>query len=1130
MKKLLDTIKLRSLKIQENNKNIFLSKTSNKVLDFYNIMTFLEDGEYEKNFLENNELTFYFEKITNHLNHEWKTKADFLFKEKITDEKFSTEAKILSEVEKENKTRERIYNLLYKLKIESQKMLKDSGEDQLFIATKIFEFSIDDKSIRAPLVFIPIKMKIFQKEKKVTFNLSFDPKHNVALLSMLSNKKNVFVNDFIFEENIGKNPSKILSSISKMYSSFDVNISKKIGKWNNISSTKKFINVSKNDYIQIKEEQVTNNILFGMFSQTETYVFNDLKKILENEKWINPLLDMSKNIDRTFSPENYLNDFNEKDVTLFSNLDLYQQGATKLALEKTPVLIQGPPGTGKTQTILNIVLNALNKDKKVLIVSEKQTALDVIYKRLNSYVDLRSFALNLSLKNENNEFFEQIQILDKILGSGEVRKPKVKLDYSNQYKSIKKINSIKDKKMGSFTYEKLMTFLLTYSNNELSTHLNSYKKYLNEIDSLFDFEWITTLSKLKKWEKNLKFDLNLEAITKFINLNSEQKENVINNYVKNNEWNFDFSKTKLKKIDISNVLDVVSQSIDDYHKMNVNNFEFGKYDKEKSDFMLAIFESNFTISNKNDLKDFFEMVEIIPKFKDELKEFVKDTIELNNVLNKIPDIKLGVIENNVKNLFIDRKEKLIEFYKTKQEEINKLIKDSYKSELKLSKHWVEKNWELLSKIYNIHIGTIENVSEFIPLTERYDYLIFDEASQIFFEKAIPSLFRASNVIVLGDQKQLRPPSFFSSRNELIDDDEEINDDVKDILESESILDFYNENTKHKIMLRGHYRSKFNDLIRFSNNEFYDKKLWFENSAEIFKEPIECIDVKGTWENNTNEVEADEVVKQVLKFVNDDSLFMKKSIGVVTFNTKQKELIEEKIFNLGNERINSLFDWKNDEGEDLSIFVKNIEDIQGEERDYIIFSVAYSSDVRNYGTVSLPGGENRINVAITRAKEKIIVIKSHKASEYYGMLSKSKGAQTFVKYLVYVENRVQKNKERNFDSKTNNHVVENSVENVFLNDVSNFLTGKIGINYTIGEYLGEKTNINIDLVIYKNNSPVMAVICEDEKFDTDFSMMEKYIFKQEFLNSRGWKVYRLNKYAWISNKEVFLNEIKKMLEE
>ncbi len=1140
MKKALDTIKLRALKIQENSKNIFLSRTSPNLLDFKFFVNYLENINPNEPFLGRKKLVFNFEKLRTNDDLNIKILANRKLKEKLMSLNSSFERN--KEIQNENKNRERIYNTFYKLKVESQKLFLSTGSNGLYFALKIFESAdIADKIIRAPLLFFPANINISRKSKKVEIQISDIIEHNTALLSMISNRKNIFIDDFNFNFSYDFNKKdlmnkKILSELNSIYKKLGVNLSNKLGGWTKLTNVKKFNNFSKSNF-KVSENRVEENIVFGIFSKNESYVFNDLKRILGNEEWINQLINLGKNIDRTFSVEKYLNDFNEKDTLLFSNLDLYQQGATKLALEKDVVLIQGPPGTGKTQTILNIVLNAISNNKKVLIVSEKQVALDVIYKRLNnSVLDLRPFAFNFSLKNNRKDFFGQLKLLDKFLEKEILTKGKARINYENQYKLIKEIDGIKYKKIEKYTYKDLMNFLLTNKGNPLLKYYGLFKKYLNEgkINELFDQEWVSKYSDLMSWQKKLRFDLSIDKISWIMKLDKKGLETSIRNYINFGLWQRPNEVKKVKKFKLSTnaVYDDVITTIREYKRMGGSNFHYDKYQPKQIELMWEIYKNNISLKNKEKIIDFYRMYELMPKFEESLMNFVDSTIQLNNSLNKITKIKDKVIKNNIKDLYNNKRRQAIKFYNYggNKEKINRLIKDSYKSDLPRPSFWVKKNWKILSNMFNIFIGTIEDVSEFIPLTQKYDYLIFDEASQIFFEKALPSIYRGNKIIVLGDQKQLKPSNFFTSRNDLIGD-EELNDDSRDLLEAESILDFYNENTKHNIMLRGHYRSKFGDLIKFSNDEFYNGKLWFENSAETFDDPIDYINVKGTWENNANEAEANEVVKQIIKFVENDKFYMKKSIGVVTFNVKQKEMIEDKIFSLGHERINNLFDWKGKEGEDLSIFVKNIEDIQGEERDYIIFSIAYSNNVRNYGSISLPGGENRINVAITRAKEKVLVIKSHKASEYYGLMSKANGPKVFVKYLIFVENIVEKNKNR-FSDETSTITLDQKrmIQNYFVNDVHKYLAGKIGVNYRIGKYPGEKTNINVDLVVYKDKTPIMALICNDEEVDTPFSMMEKYIFKEEFLSSRGWKVYRINKYSWFSNKEQFLLEIKKFIEE
>jgi DNA polymerase IIIc chi subunit len=260
----------------------------------------------------------------------------------------------------------------------------------------------------------------------------------------------------------------------------------------------------------------------------------------------------------------------------------------------------------------------------------------------------------------------------------------------------------------------------------------------------------------------------------------------------------------------------------------------------------------------------------------------------------------------------------------------------------------------------------ESVSALFPLTPGlFDLVIFDEASQCFAEQGIPALVRGRQVVVAGDSQQLQPSELYRIRWET--DGDETPD-----LEVDSLLDLAARYLP-QVQLRGHYRSRSLDLIAFSNEHFYGHTLQLlPDFGEINRrEPaIQYLRVVGTWEDQTNRPEAEQVLDLIRDLRRQEP---DKSIGVVTFNFHQQALIQELLENPADP-LPTL------RPEQEPLFVKNIENVQGDERDIIIFSVGYAPDARGYlamqfGSLNLAGGENRLNVAVTRARQRIYVVAS-----------------------------------------------------------------------------------------------------------------------------------------------------------
>jgi len=284
----------------------------------------------------------------------------------------------------------------------------------------------------------------------------------------------------------------------------------------------------------------------------------------------------------------------------------------------------------------------------------------------------------------------------------------------------------------------------------------------------------------------------------------------------------------------------------------------------------------------------------------------------------------------------------------------------------------------------------EAVSAIFPMEKLFDIVIFDEASQCFTERGIPAMFRGNQLVVAGDNQQLRPNDLYKAKFEEIEDE-----DIA--LEVDSLLEL-SEQYLMNIQLKGHYRSKKAELIAFSNQHFYNDTLRLLPDKDLVNEhipAIEYIKLEGVWEKNVNKIEANKVIELIKIFSLEKS---EKSIGVVTFNAKQQELI----LDLLDEEIA-----QNGFHVPVDLMVKNIENVQGDERDIIIFTTAYAPTntgkmMMQFGSLNVAGGENRLNVAVTRARESIIMVTSIWPDQLKVDTVKNKGPKLLKEYLNFAK--------------------------------------------------------------------------------------------------------------------------------
>jgi hypothetical protein len=307
-----------------------------------------------------------------------------------------------------------------------------------------------------------------------------------------------------------------------------------------------------------------------------------------------------------------------------------------------------------------------------------------------------------------------------------------------------------------------------------------------------------------------------------------------------------------------------------------------------------------------------------------------------------------------------------------------------------------------------------SVSQFLQSERlRFDLVIFDEASQIFTEDAVGAIYRGAQLVVAGDSKQLPPTDFFRGVDADADDDAGDDDPNAPPVDSSadyaSVLDECQAVSGMEVQpLRWHYRSRHESLIAFSNREYYEGKLVTFPSArashpelgvELAHLPDGVYDRGGRRHNLR---EAEEVARRV--FAHFDA-HPDKSLGVVAFSQAQMIAIEEEIERrrVGRPQYDPYFSDDRLEG----FFVKNLENVQGDERDVIIFSVGYGRDAQGrmtmgFGPLNRAGGERRLNVAVTRAREKVVLVSSIKSADIRLTPTSSSGVVGLQRYLDYAE--------------------------------------------------------------------------------------------------------------------------------
>lgn len=420
----------------------------------------------------------------------------------------------------------------------------------------------------------------------------------------------------------------------------------------------------------------------------------------------------------------------------------------------------------------------------------------------------------------------------------------------------------------------------------------------------------------------------------------------------------------------------------------------------------------------------------------------------------------------------------------------------------------------------------------------FDNVVFDEASQLKLEDNLPALLKGKNIIIAGDEHQMPPSNYFSK---VFDGSFEDEDDLEEeavitqknsLLNIESLLDFALEYQFDKNHLDFHYRSKHPYLIDFSNHAFYNARLKPLPALSNHK-PIEFFEVNGTFHEHINEKEADKVL-EILDQIEPNASGRYPSVGIATFNITQRNYIKRQIAYKQSLEENVEFRNKMIHLEAAGLFIKNLENIQGDERDIIIISTTYGPKkdgkfIQSFGPINHSKGYKLLNVIVTRAKEKIYICNSVPAEMFtnYKSALQQEGSNNrraaFYAYLSYCKAVSEENETRRqeilndldaFGNQQNR--TDNPLKNVFKEQVFNQLKTnlqevEIIPNHPFGGY-------HLDILIKTNSGKSIAVEClSKENYSGELAYLED-LHKEKILKKAGYEYQRIWSQHWWQNPE------------
>lgn len=559
---------------------------------------------------------------------------------------------------------------------------------------------------------------------------------------------------------------------------------------------------------------------------------------------------------------------------------------------------------------------------------------------------------------------------------------------------------------------------------------------------------------------------------------------------------------------------------------------------------------------------------------------IKETVDaIERLYKELLHINSEHIRAKCRQKFIERYE-LSNMSVTVLSPEQKILKKQYSDGRKILEHEMSKTMryksiremasndsgKVLRDIKPVWLMSPLSVSDSLPLDKNFfDVVIFDEASQITLEEGIPALFRAPQAIIVGDDKQMPPTNFFMSRSEDPEDLEIIEGESEDEIlsaDADSLL-IQGARKLNSTMLCWHYRSRYETLISYSNHAFYEAGLLTIPDNTIYQsgQPLTEIQTpeegaanaatllggsisfhylpNSIYENRSNVGEAKYIASMIRRLLLDK---VKETIGVVAFSQEQQGIIEEAIDQLAEtdkafeEALEQAYNRK-DDGQFTGLFIKNLENVQGDERDIMIMSVCYGHDsnrkmLMNFGPVNRKGGEKRLNVIFSRAKKHMAVvssIRSHNITNEH-----NDGANYLKKFLQYAEMVSTGNMsaartilDTLILSEQKQKPTAAQAYSVTTQQIKKALEAK---GYLVDEAIGQ-SSFKCTLGIKKQSTDehyTLGILIDNQSHYQNNDLVEQYYQRPAILKSFGWNVLTVFAKDWLEDSNRVLDSIIKKL--
>lgn len=1001
----------------------------------------------------------------------------------------------------------------------SRSLYEDSGVNQLFVATGFLHWNEEDgqELHRAPIILVPVCME--RAKNRLGYQIvrtDEDAVVNFCLLELLRSQFKISVKDI---EGGGFNDGD--PNYGEVYSEFL-------------------------DAIKFKKEwHITTDVALGIFAFDKIVIWKDLtdhedvfhqhsffahlaerKGLYDDGVAVFPLDEAESHIkpDRLFCPLGA--DASQITAVLYSELG-------------KSFVLHGPPGTGKSQTIANIIAHNMALGRRVLFVSEKKFALDVVYKRLES-VGLSPFCLELhSNKSRKTSVMRQFQ---EALGVTKRRMPsgweKVCADWAASVQDLSVY--VRELHRPSMNGRSASICIATLSGKHKASssalvQADVARMPKDEVGSL-----ATEAKALGEEWKGVDRQA-FEALKA----------------VRTHSWSPAGEMRLRSKID---ELIVSAESVSSFWSRVKVTVKAATICGKVSIPLLA--HPSTWIPGLRDIREHLDGLRLVMSYRLRAAAlcnrgcapYVAAMERGEFTYVEAPRVFEESVCEKTLHMIVAESEALSSFSGLRQEEkiahfreldekymvlvqkrivatISKIMpqpdkldeegkhqlalitrESSKKKCIMPIRKLLAETMPIATRLKPCFLMSPLSVAQYLPAkTNLFDVIVFDEASQMTVWDSVATIARGKQLICVGDPKQLPPTNFFV-KGDATDDDPDIEVSAVDL---ESVLDECLANGLHSAYLNWHYRSRHEALIAFSNRHYYDDRLNTFPAAEMDARlgmSFQYVDgAVYDHMSHTNAGEAKALVDFLYERLQSDKSERERSWGIVTFSVAQKHLIEKMI-----EKRFAGVSWATDFLDDSkpdSFFVKNLENVQGDERDVIVFSIAYAPDAQGnfammFGPINHPGGERRLNVGITRAREQVIIFSSTHASAIHTERTNSVGVKHLKALMDYAEIGVLEG-----DGQRDLNVHAQGI----VGDVRNFLELK---GYIVEEKVGRST-VPIDLAVKDPNDMnryALAIEFDGSMYAAQKIVRDREVLRPRVLEHLGWKSFRLWSIDWMFDRK------------